>query len=114
MFGTDDPPEESCAANPMTQSLSPDRRRISFHWDRPVESYTGAKITDFGGTITAMDAQSLTFMRDNETRLDPDGALILWTRHLLPGGAYCYTSTGWPEEGCSLPYLPCFDAPPIS
>ena len=38
VFGTDDPPEESCAANPMTQSLSPDRRRISFHWDRPVES----------------------------------------------------------------------------
>ena len=114
VFGTDDPPEETCALNPMTQTLSPDHNRISFHWDTPVESYTGAMITDFGGTVTAMDAQSLTFLRDNETRLDPQGALILWTMHLLPGGSYCYTSTGWPEEGCGPPYLRCSSDPPIS
>ena len=49
-----------------------------------------------------------------QTQTMGDGALILWTMHLLPGGSYCYTSTGWPEEGCGPPYLRCSSDPPIS
>jgi hypothetical protein len=114
VFGVTDPPEENCATNPMTQVISPDHRRISFHWAIPVESYTGAMITDFGGRILASDKDSLTFLRDAETRLDAEGAPILWTMHLLPGGGYCYSSSGWPDEACGDSYLRCPVDAPIS
>jgi hypothetical protein len=99
-FGVPDVPEESCAINPVFSSFSPDHRRISFAWAKPVLSYSGAMITGFGGTVVQTGPDSITLLRDAETRLDAKGAQILWTMHETADG-YCWTSSDQPAADCA-------------
>ncbi len=100
-FGLPDVPSESCAANPVYSSFSPDRGRIRFAWDGPVPSYTGAKITAYGGTVVRVDGQSLIMLRDAETRLTEAGPPVLWDMRATddPDG-YCWHRLDWDDGRC--------------
>ncbi|NBZ86574.1 hypothetical protein [Stagnihabitans tardus] len=104
-FGVPDLPEESCAENPAFSHFTADRSRVTFSWVRPVVSYTGAMITSYGGTVVATAPDSITMRRDNETRRDPSGALVLWIMRATPEG-YCWTRSDWPPDEC-LPTVRC-------
>jgi hypothetical protein len=98
---------ESCAENPAHSAFSPDRTRIVVSWADPVESYTGALITSFGGTVVGSSGTSITMLRDNETRFAPDGTLVLWEMRVMadPQG-YCWRRLDWAQDVC-LPLVRC-------
>lgn len=87
---------DSCAVNPTTIAIS--GTRITFTTPLPGQSYTGAMITSFGGTILAHDATTLEMLRDNETRRDPAGRPVRWFLRLDPAsGGYCWQRNDDPQ-----------------
>jgi hypothetical protein len=106
-FGDPAVPEESCDSNPVFSRFAEDQRRLSFAWVHPVRSYTGAMITAFGGTIVATGPDSITLLRDNETRVTREGAKVLWVMRAIanPDG-YCWTRPDL-NDGTCAPLLRC-------
>ncbi len=104
----DEVPEESCSANPVFSAFSSDRGRVQFTWAHPVPSYTGTMITAFGSTVMRFDDDSITMLRDNETRLNPAGQPVLWEmrRTTKPDG-YCWHRSDWPDDAQCLQLLRC-------
>ncbi|MGV8985485.1 MAG: hypothetical protein ACOH2H_04270 [Cypionkella sp.] len=100
-FGDTAVPAETCAANPVFVRFTPDHARIAFSWANPVPSYTGAMITAFAGTLVAVGPDSITMLRDNETRVLSDGSKIVWTMRATsnPEG-FCWTRPDWPSDTC--------------
>ena len=100
-FGLPDVIAESCAANPVFSSFSPNLGRVNFSWGRPVPSYTGAMITAYGGTVVRLDGQSLIMLRDDETRLTEAGEPVLWEMRATdnPDG-YCWHRLDWDPAQC--------------
>ncbi len=107
-FGATDLAEESCAANPVFSSFSPDRGRVNFVWGRPVPSYTGAMITVYGGTVVRVDGQSLIMLRDDETRMTAAGQPVLWEMRATdaPDG-YCWHRLDWDDPRQCLQLIRC-------
>lgn len=106
-FGVPDLPDETCEANPVFSLFSHDHHRVTFTWEKPVLSYTGQMIVSFSGTVVAVDPESITLLRDNETRRDVSGATVLWIMRATdrPEG-YCWTRRDWPPDQC-VPQVRC-------
>ena len=99
--------DETCAVNPVFSTFSPDRKRVTFAWEKPVASYTGAMITSFGGKVVAVGPDSVTMLRNDETRLGPDGRKVLWIMRFVPNPeGYCWTRADWTDGQC-LPQVRC-------
>lgn len=106
-FGVPDVPAESCSANPVFSSFSPDRGRVNFVWGRAVPSYTGAMITAYGGMVVRVEGGSLIMLRDNETRLTDAGQPVLWEmRPTVAPDGYCWHRLDWDPAEC-LPLIRC-------
>lgn len=101
--------EESCDTNPVFSRFTADHSRVTFNWTRPVLSYTGAMITAFGGTLVATAPDSISILRDSETRITRDGAKIVWIMRATDDG-YCWTRADMRGEACQ-PVLRCTPRP---
>ncbi len=101
LFGDPEYPDESCSANPVFSTFTADRNRVVFSWGTPVRSYTGALISSYGSTVLWADGRSITMVRDNETRLTPEGDKVLWIMRVTdqPDG-YCWHRIDWPDDSC--------------
>lgn len=103
-------PGFTCADNPTHIAVQGDR--LIFSTPHPAPDYTGVPILSFGGTVLRHDAETLAMRRDDETRRDSDGALILWTLHLYPDG-FCREQSDQPRPLCPTEGRRC-DRAPIS
>ena len=99
--------DEACNDNPKSQSFSPDHTRIHLSWPQPVPSYMRDEMILFiEGDIVASDAESITYLRDEETRQGPDGKPILWTFRVTATG-YCVTRSDMRGSDCLTAYRRC-------
>lgn len=100
-FGYTEAPWESCATNPAFFAFSPDHKKLVVTWASPVLSFTGDRISSFTGTVTEVHADSVTVLRDDESRFAPDGSKVLWTMLATPVGM-CWTRADLPADACLL------------
>jgi len=106
--------EPSCRNNPHTIRFSQDRTHAEFAWFGPMTTYLRQQKSSAGYTVISHGSDRIVMAMDEETRLTPQGDLVVWVLITLPNDMYCWGRTDWPSTGCLAIHVRCPELPPIS
>jgi hypothetical protein len=108
-------PDNACATNPATLSVTRNPDHLAFDWPVPFEIYDGS--TRSGVTYDLIEERSdaLVLRLEGETRRTDSGDLVIWLlRPTADRSGFCWGRTDWPLVRCESPYQRCSDAAPTS
>ena len=94
----------SCAHNPHTMTLAPDRRTLLLRWREPLDS-TGRRETRY--EVRGFASRSIRVVLEGETRRTAAGSLVVWDLVFLAPDIYTWHRTDWPAWHTTEPLELC-------